>query len=128
MVTGPYLLDTNAVIWGASAPERLSALARKAVNTGPLVLSVVCFWEIVIKARKGSLEVADPVTWWARAVELLGGEILSVRATHVSALAGLPDFHRDPFDRMLIAQAAVEGLAVVSINEMLGRYTKKVVW
>jgi PIN domain nuclease of toxin-antitoxin system len=128
VVTGPYLLDTNTLIWAAASPGRLSAPARKAVNTGPLVLSVVSFWEIVIKARKGTLDVADPVSWWSRAAAALGGEILSIRAAHVSALAALPAIHKDPFDRMLIAQAAAEGLALVSSDELIGKYAAKVVW
>jgi PIN domain nuclease of toxin-antitoxin system len=91
-------------------------------------LSVVSFWEIVIKARKGTLDVADPVSWWSRAAAALGGEILSIRAAHVSALAALPAIHKDPFDRMLIAQAAAEGLALVSSDELIGKYAAKVVW
>ena len=128
MVAGPYLLDTNVMIWAVGMPERLSTAARKALNAGPLVLSVVSYWEVVIKARKGGLKIADPVNWWARATEQLGGEILSIRTPHVSALAGLPQIHRDPFDRMLIAQAAVEGTALVSGDEQIGKYAVKVVW
>ena len=92
---GPYLLDTSTLIRSLASPDRLSPPARRALKMGPLVLSVVSYWEIVIKARKGLLTVADPVNWWTRATSLLGGEILSIRAAHISALAGLPDLHID---------------------------------
>ncbi len=87
------------MIWAVGSPERPSAAARKALTAGPLMLSVVSYWEIVIKARRGRLKISDPVSWWARATEQLGGEILSVRAPHVSALAGLPEIHGDLFER-----------------------------
>ena len=128
MVAGPYLLDTSTLIWAMASPEKLSGRAKKALNAGPLVLSVVSYWEVVIKARKGLLNVADPVNWWARAAEMIGGEILSIRTAHISALAGLPEIHKDPFDRMLVAQSAAEGLSIVGSDEWIGRYAVKVVW
>lgn len=128
VVSGPYLLDTSTLIWAVGRPERLSTAARKALNHGPLILSVVSYWEVVIKARKGLLKIADPVNWWSRATALLGGEILSIRAKHISALAALPDIHKDPFDRMLIAQAVVEGLAIVSSDEQIASYAVKIAW
>lgn len=128
MVNGPYLIDTSTLIWTLENPRRLSGPARKALERGPVVLSVVCYWEVVIKARKGLFRITDPVSWWLRATGFLGGDILSIRAAHVSGLAALPNLHRDPFDRMLIAQAAVEGFALVSSDPQIGRYTGKVVW
>jgi PIN domain nuclease of toxin-antitoxin system len=128
VVAGPYLLDTSTLIWAVASPDRLSGRARKALNAGPLVLSVVSYWEIVIKAHKGMLKIADPVNWWSRATALLGGEILSVRAAHVSSLAALPLIHRDPFDRMLLAQSAAEGLALVTGDDQMRQYSVKIVW
>ena len=128
MIDGPYLLDTSTLIWALAGSERLSARARKALNAGPLVLSVVSYWEVVIKAQKGTLKIADPVNWWSRATEMLGGDILSIRTAHISVLAGLPDIHKDPFDRMLIAQASAEGLALVASEEQFGQYPVRVLW
>lgn len=128
LVAGPYLLDTSTLIWSVASPDRLSSTARRALKAGPLVLSVVSYWEVVIKARKGLLTVADPVNWWSRATGVLGGEILSIRAAHISALAGLPDIHRDPFDRMLVAQATAEGLVFVGSDDQIRRYPVKTVW
>ena len=123
MLAGPYLLDTSTLIWSLASPDRLSLPARRALKTGPLVLSVVSYWEVAIKVRKGLLAIADPASWWSRATSLLGGEILSIRADHISALAGLPEFHRDPFDRMLVAQAASEGLVFLGGDEQIRRYS-----
>lgn len=128
MVEGPYLLDTSTVIWALADPERLPPTARKALRAGPRVMSVVCYWEVVIKSQKGLLKISDPVNWWKRACELLGGSILSIRSAHISVPAGLPNLHKNPFDRMLIAQAAAEGLTLVTSDEQMRRYSVKTVW
>jgi PIN domain nuclease of toxin-antitoxin system len=116
------------MIWALADPEILSAPARKALRAGPRVMSVVTYWEVVIKSQKGLLKIADPVNWWKRAGDLLGGTILSIRSAHITALAGIPDFHKDPFDRMLIAQAAAEGLTLVTNDVQIRRYSIKTVW
>ena len=128
MVDGPYLLDTSTLIWALLGSELLSAKARKALRAGPLVLSVVSYWEVVIKAQKGMLKIADPVNWWSRATDMLGGDVLSIRTVHISVLAGLPDVHKDPFDRMLIAQASAERLTLITRDELFSHYPVKVLW
>lgn len=128
MVAGPYLLDTSTLLWALASPDRLSKSARTALNTGPLVLSVASYWEVIVKVDKGALTVPDPVNWWARATTLLAATVLSIRAGHVSALHGLPDIHRDPFDRILIAQAAYEGMSLVTNDEFIRRYAVKTLW
>jgi PIN domain nuclease of toxin-antitoxin system len=85
------------------------------------------YWE-VIKAQKGMLTIADPVNWWSRATDMLGGDILSIRMAHISVFAGLPDIHKDPFDRMLIAQASAEGLALIPCDEHFSRHPVRVLW
>ena len=128
MVAGPYLVDTSTLIWVLADSKRLSAKARKALHAGPLVLSVVSFWEIVLKAQKGSLDIADPVHWWSRATDLSGGVILSIRPAHISVLAGLPPIHKDPFDRLLVAQAVSEGLAIITSDQEICDYPVKTLW
>ena len=68
MVEGPYLLDTSTAIWALADPDLLSATARKALRAGPRAMSVVTYWEVVIKSQKGLLKIADPVNWWASRV------------------------------------------------------------
>lgn len=127
MSEASFLLDTSTLLWALGAPERLSAPARKALK-GPLVLSVVSYWEVVIKAQKGLLQVGDPVHWWSRANDLLGGSTLSVRTSHISTLAGLPGIHRDPFDRLLIAQALQERLVLITSDQTVRLYPLPTVW
>jgi PIN domain nuclease of toxin-antitoxin system len=122
------LLDTSTLLWTLAAPHRLSPPARETVAAGESVLSVACYWEVAIKARKGLLPIADPVSWWTRAVELLGGRVLPVRASHITALLALPDLHRDPFDRILIAQAVAEGWPLVTSDRQIAAYPVRVVW
>jgi PIN domain nuclease of toxin-antitoxin system len=128
VVAGPYLVDTSTLIWVLADSKRLSAKARKALHAGPLVLSVVSLWEIVLKAQKGSLDIADPVHWWSRATDLSGGVILSIRPAHISVLAGLPPIHKDPFDRLLVAQAVSEGLVIITSDEKVCDYPVKTLW
>ena len=122
--TGPrgYLLDTHALIWALKEPERLSSPARAAVRRGPNALSVVSYWEVMLKSMKGTLDVGDPRTWWQDALDQLAATALPLRPAHVAALHDLPPIHKDPFDRMLIAQATVDGLTLVSMDAEVARY------
>jgi PIN domain nuclease of toxin-antitoxin system len=117
-----YLLDTHAAIWALDRPEALSLVARTAASTGPNVLSVVSYWEVMIKSMKGTLDVGDPRAWWFDALEQLAATPLVLRPEHVAAMYRLPPIHKDPFDRMLIAQATVEGLALVTTDGKIARY------
>jgi PIN domain nuclease of toxin-antitoxin system len=120
-----YLLDTHAMIWALERPEALSSAARKAVSSGPNVVSVVSYWEVIVKSMKGTLDVGDPRIWWQEALEQLAATPLILRPQHVSAVFGLAPIHKDPFDRMLIAQATVEGLSLVSADVQIARYASK---
>ena len=122
------LLDTSTLLWTLVVPDRLSQPAREAIAAGDSVLSVASYWEVVIKTRKGLLPIADPVSWWTRATELLGGRVLPIRASHITALAALPDLHRDPFDQILIAQAVAEGLPLVTSDRQIGAYPVRIIW
>jgi PIN domain nuclease of toxin-antitoxin system len=117
-----WLLDTHAALWALERPEALSNAARNAVSSGPNFLSVVSYWEVMVKSMKGTLDVGDPRVWWQEALEQLAATALPLRPAHVSAVHGLPPIHKGPFDRMLIAQATVEGLALVSMDGEIARY------
>ena len=95
-----YLLDTNAVLIALTEPDLLTPDARAAVGGGPNVLSVVSYWEVLLKSMKGNLEVGDPRTWWQEALEQLAATALALRPEHVAEVYGLPRIHRDPFDRV----------------------------
>ena len=127
-MTGPFLLDTNALIWALADPDRLTTSANRAIRKGPNVLSVASYWEVVIKSQKGTLRIADPVAWWNRTLEQLTADVLSILPPHITAMTSLPQIHKDPFDRILIAQTAAEGLTLVTGDEAILKYPVRTLW
>ena len=123
-----HLLDTSTLLWALGSPERLSPRARRLVDTGENIISVASYWEVVIKTQKGLLTITDVATWWRRATELVAARVLPIRASHVTALAALPKLHKDPFDRILIAQAVAEGLDFVTNDEPISEYPVRTIW
>jgi PIN domain nuclease of toxin-antitoxin system len=117
-----YLLDTHVAIFSMRQSSLLSAMAKDAIAEGPNVLSVITYWEVVLKSMKGTLDVGDPRSWWQDALEQLVATPLPLSPRHVASVCSLPSFHKDPFDRMLMAQAASEGLALVSMDGEVARY------
>jgi PIN domain nuclease of toxin-antitoxin system len=117
-----YLLDTNVALIALAKPDLLPATARKAIVRGPNILSVVSYWEVLLKSMKGNLAVGDPRTWWGDALEQLAASPLVLRPEHVASVYALPLLHKDPFDRVLIAQAVAEELALVTIDSQIPRY------
>jgi PIN domain nuclease of toxin-antitoxin system len=74
------------------------------------------------------LSISDLATWWRRATELTSARVLHIRPTHITALAGLPVLHKDPFDRILIAQAKAEGLVLVTRDGPISEYPIQTIW
>jgi len=120
--TRGYLLDTNAALIALTNPARLSRRVRKAVLTGPNHLSVVVYWEVLLKTMKGALDVGEPRTWWLDALDQLAATPLVLRPEHVSEVYALRPIHRDPFDRILIAQAMVEDLTLFTTDGEIPKY------
>lgn len=120
-----YLLDTCTALLALADPDSLSPAARKAILAGPNRLSVVTYWEVMLKNMKGTLDVGDPRGWWFDALEQLAAAPLVLRPLHIAGLYGLPPIHKDPFDRVLVAQAASEGLTLVSADGEIARYATK---
>jgi PIN domain nuclease of toxin-antitoxin system len=113
------LLDTNIFLWLSQEPDRLSPAVRVAVtdNANRRFLSVVSIWEIEIKFSIGKLELGGPVKHFVEAHQhLLGSQSIPVFEHHIWTLAGLPIHHRDPFDRLLIAQAIAEDYMLVTAD------------
>lgn len=117
-----YLLDTNIALIALTDPAQLSTAARRAILSGNNVLSVVSYWEVLLKNMKGNLDVGDPRTWWQDAQDQLAALTLPLRPEHVSAVYSLPAIHKDPFDRMLIAQAIAEDLCFVTSDALVKKY------
>jgi PIN domain nuclease of toxin-antitoxin system len=117
-----FLLDTNIIVFSVAAPERLSASIRRAIDQGPVYLSVLSHWEIFLKSGKGKLDIGDPRIWWQIALETLAAIELPLRPEHVHEIHALPPIHQDPFDRALIAQAIAEDTALVTSDSAVLRY------
>jgi PIN domain nuclease of toxin-antitoxin system len=120
-----YLLDTNAALLALAKPKDLPVRLRRAIVKGPNILSAIVYWEVVLKAMKGALHVGEPRIWWLDAVDQLAATTLAFRPEHISEVCALPAIHKDPFDRALIAQAIVEDLTMVTIDEVIPRYASR---
>lgn len=125
------LIDTHAWLWSLAAPERLSVGARNAlVDPGNEVfLSAASAWEIAIKYAIGKLALPAPPAQFVPS-RMKAQNIASLAVTHVHALAvaGLPAHHSDPFDRLLIAQAQVEGWPLITGDPQLTPYGVRILW
>ena len=121
------LLDTHAALWWLSDDARFGAQAAHhlADETNQVLLSAAVVWEVAIKRSLGKLDAPEDL-----APTLLGAGVrtLAVSVDHAAAVEHLPWHHRDPFDRMLIAQASIEGAAIVSRDESLRPYGITLIW
>jgi len=122
------LLDTHLLLWAAAGSPRLSAEARGIIEDpgNELLFSAASIWEVAIKNGLGRADFrVDPRA--LRAGLLAAGYAeLVITGAHVLAVDGLPAVHRDPFDRLLLAQALAEGVVLVSSDPMVGRYAGSV--
>jgi PIN domain nuclease of toxin-antitoxin system len=121
------ILDTHAALWWLSDDARVgSEVARHLVDdTNEVLLSAVVVWEFAIKRSLGKLEGPEDL---AATLLTAGAQPLPVTLDHAAAVATLPWHHRDPFDRLLVAQALIEGAALVSRDEALRSYGVQLIW
>lgn len=120
------LLDTQCWLWWFAQPERLNedAIAHIADETNELWFSVASIWEIGIKVSIGKLPLPEPIdSYISTRMVQLGARYLEITAPHALRAAALPLHHRDPFDRMLIAQAQIEGMMLVSADPIFKEYS-----
>lgn len=125
------LLDTHAFIWWDSEPAKLSsqvlALCQDRANT--LLLSVASVWEMQIKLQLGKLKLNLPLAELIESQQRTNNiETLPVVLAHVLALQSLPVHHKDPFDRLLIAQANIEGAVLATSDPVFAKYAVQLVW
>jgi PIN domain nuclease of toxin-antitoxin system len=124
------LLDTHVWLWMLTDPERLGAalpLVQDARNE--LILSSASSWEIAVKYALGRVPLPEPPSTYVPArIRDTGVTPLAVEHSHALAVADLPPLHSDPFDRLLVAQAVLEGVPIVTADEALARYDVEVVF
>jgi PIN domain nuclease of toxin-antitoxin system len=124
------LIDTHAFLWFVAGDRQLSRSARRAIehNEGGWWLSAASVWELSIKWSLGRLTLPAPLDEYIAEKVRQGLQILSVEWAHAAAVERLPFHHRDPFDRLIVAQAQIERFTVVTRNPMFARYGVTVVW
>lgn len=125
------LLDTHTFLWWASGDERLSDAARAAIETRgtEVYLSVASIWEATIKWHLGKLPLPEHPSRYLP-LQLARGDVapLEIRMQHVLHIAELPDHHTDPIDRVIVAQARLEDLTIVTRDDAICRYEVKTLW
>jgi PIN domain nuclease of toxin-antitoxin system len=120
-----FLLDAHVWLWMALEPERIGRRARALISdrANLLFLSIASAWEIAIKGSLGKLELPmDAATYVRSRLARSPATVLNISLDHVFALGSLPQHHRDPIDRMLVAQALVEGMTLVTADPRLLAY------
>lgn len=125
------LLDSHALIWSGDDPAKVPATAMAAMQdpANELLVSVVSVWEMAIKFTKGNLPLSMPYRrWMDKAIADLELSIIPITLDHAERLVGLPFHHRDPFDRLLAAQALVETIPLVSGDAIFDAYGVPRIW
>ncbi len=118
------LLDTHLLLWAAGHPDRLSAEARKIIDDldNELLFSAASLWEVVIKRGLGRDDFKDDARILRRGLLDNGYSELPIVSDHVVAVESLPTIHKDPFDRVLVAQATVEGITLLTTDSLVAQY------
>lgn len=123
-----YLLDTHAILWYVDANANLSLSLRDTIDSADCFYSVASLWEIAIKQSLGRLNPEIPISEYDSLCQQAGFHRLSILPQHLDTLKTLPLIHRDPFDRLLVAQAMGEGLVIVTQDRMIPMYPVQTLW
>lgn len=125
------LLDTHAFLWWVLDDPRLSEESRRVIqaSSNDVLLSAASAHEIAIKATSGKLRLPQPPDAYVPSrIAAEGFQTLAIEVVHALRAGRLPMIHRDPFDRLLIAQAQIEGLPIITADPAIGRYDVETIW
>ena len=123
------LIDTHVLLWGLQDEEKLSRRVRTLLPAADVWISVASLWEIIAKVQVGKLALPSPVGDYLAAKLMANGvSVLSLSFDHVRRLEQLPLHHRDPFDRILIAQSLNESIPLVSADPQFEKYAVEIIW
>jgi PIN domain nuclease of toxin-antitoxin system len=116
-----FLVDTHAMLWALGEPSALSSAAREAISdpANLVVVSSASLWECAIKASIGKLDLPED---FFDSIPEVGYEVLPIRISHLNVYRTLPVHHRDPFDRILVAQAKAEALTLITRDPEIAKY------
>jgi PIN domain nuclease of toxin-antitoxin system len=126
-----YLLDTSVWLWSLADPERINKKGRQLLASGreEIYLSAASAWEISIKSALGKLHLPEPpASYVPKRLATQGIRPLSISHTHALAVSELAPFHSDPFDRLLIAQAQIEDMVILTADRAFEQYKVKILW
>jgi PIN domain nuclease of toxin-antitoxin system len=126
-----FLIDTHCWLWAMVAPDRLNAAATELIGSdeNTVVFSAVSAWEIAIKVGLGKLQLPEPVdNYVVSRIDDQAMKPMPVYIHHALRVAELPPHHRDPFDRLLIAQAQIEGLPLMTADAAIAAYDVEIIW
>ena len=125
------LVDTHALLWAAAGSGRLSPRARDVMEdpANDLVFSAASAYVIAVKAAKGHLQLPeDAATWLATRLPAFGLSPLAISVEHAAAAVALPPIHADPWDRVLVAQARIEDIPILTADSIISRYEVTTIW
>jgi PIN domain nuclease of toxin-antitoxin system len=125
-----YLVDTHVVLWFFNGDQIIPPKIRKLMTEDPghVYISVASLWEIAIKFSLGKLEIDSGLPLFLNSLEESGFRILPIQTEHILTVAGLPFFHRDPFDRIILAQAKTERFTIITKDDRFSLYDAKILW
>ena len=120
-----YLLDTHTLLWYLNNSEQLSDTAKNIINNEKNVsVSIISFWEIALKKNLGKLKISCSIEELENLCSNKNIEILPIKSAHLDELSNLPPIHNDPFDRLIIAQAMIENLIIITKDKIIPKYEK----
>lgn len=125
-----FLLDTHAFLWWTTDADQLPERARQLIEdrSEPVYLSLVCVWEIQIKSQLGRLALEKSLRDLVEVELEKNLLLLPIAMEHILKLEALPFYHRDPFDRLLVAQAACEGFQIITKDPEFSQYGVQLIW
>ena len=123
-----YLLDTHAILWYVDAAQELPLALRDLMDESACFYSVASLWEIAIKQSLGRLNRNITVSEYDNICRQAGFIRLHIQPSHLEHIKNLPDIHRDPFDRLLVAQAQEEQLVLITHDRMIPQYPVETIW
>ena len=125
------LLDTHTFLWWVDDSPRLSNSVKEVIANpeNTIFFSVVSAWEIVIKQGIGKLALPEPAEMYIPSrLKSNRFSVLTINLSHILQIASLPSLHKDPFDRLLIAQSQIESFPILSVDQLVSQYPVSVIW
>ena len=124
------LIDTHAIIWLFDEPEKLSVKATSLIKDerNNRLISIASLWKVAIKTNLGKLDLKLPFMQWEEEISQYNFIILDIKFSHLAYYSYLPLLHKDPFDRILIAQANTDNLTIITKDDKITQYNVQTIW